>query len=158
VAAGVAQKPALGDKTAVRLDNREGDQFGIGQLRSDPGRRARRSKLRRRHLRDPQVPDQPGLPQLGQGAEVPGDRLPPHVAQVHQVQVVPAGLPQVPLDAAAQLLRPRCVRPGPAAVPARTEIVLPRTGHMFRFTHPDQYGQAITAFIDQRVSTRAATT
>lgn len=38
-----------------------------------------------------------------------------------------------------------------AGIPEATEIVLPRTGHMFRFTHPDQYGQAITAFIDQRV-------
>jgi pimeloyl-ACP methyl ester carboxylesterase len=45
-----------------------------------------------------------------------------------------------------------------AGIPGATEIVLPHTGHMFRFTHPDQYGQAITAFIDQRVSTRAATT
>ena len=43
-------------------------------------------------------------------------------------------------------------------IPDATEIVLPHTGHMFRFTHPDQYGQAITAFIDQRASTRAATT
>ena len=45
-----------------------------------------------------------------------------------------------------------------AGIPDATEIVLPHTGHMFRFTHPDQYGQAITAFIDQRVSTRTATT
>jgi pimeloyl-ACP methyl ester carboxylesterase len=45
-----------------------------------------------------------------------------------------------------------------AGIPGATEIVLPHTGHMFRFTHPDQYGQAITAFIDQRAVTRAATT
>ena len=45
-----------------------------------------------------------------------------------------------------------------AGIPDATEVVLPRTGHMFRFTHPDQYGQAITAFIDQRASTRPATT
>ncbi|HXW79393.1 MAG TPA: alpha/beta hydrolase [Acidimicrobiales bacterium] len=45
-----------------------------------------------------------------------------------------------------------------AGIPDVTEVVLPRTGHMFRFTHPDQYGQAITAFIDQRVSTRPART
>ena len=45
-----------------------------------------------------------------------------------------------------------------AGIPDVTEVVLPRTGHMFRFTHPDQYGQAITAFIDQRVSARPVTT
>jgi pimeloyl-ACP methyl ester carboxylesterase len=43
-----------------------------------------------------------------------------------------------------------------AGIPDVTEVVLPRTGHMFRFTHPDQYGQAITAFIDQRVRTQPA--
>lgn len=39
-------------------------------------------------------------------------------------------------------------------IPDVTQIVLPCTGHMFRFTHPDQYGQAITHFIDEGVSMR----
>jgi pimeloyl-ACP methyl ester carboxylesterase len=43
-----------------------------------------------------------------------------------------------------------------AGIPDVKEIVLPRTGHMFRFTHPDQYGQAITNFIDERVTKPAA--
>lgn len=33
------------------------------------------------------------------------------------------------------------------------EIVLPATGHMFRFTHPDLYGNTITAFIDDALGT-----
>jgi pimeloyl-ACP methyl ester carboxylesterase len=43
-----------------------------------------------------------------------------------------------------------------AGIPDVTEIVLPHTGHMFRFTHPDQYGQAITDFLDQHVGRRPA--
>jgi len=31
------------------------------------------------------------------------------------------------------------------------EVVLPQTGHMFRFTHPDEYGAAITEFVDAHV-------
>jgi len=34
------------------------------------------------------------------------------------------------------------------------ETVLPRTGHMFRFTHPTLYGQSIAQFIDHDVAGR----
>ena len=39
-----------------------------------------------------------------------------------------------------------------AGIPDVREVVLPATGHMFRFTHPDLYGQAIVDFIDQRIT------
>jgi pimeloyl-ACP methyl ester carboxylesterase len=42
-----------------------------------------------------------------------------------------------------------------AGIPDAREVVLPRTGHMFRFTHPDQYGAVITEFIDERVRSAA---
>lgn len=35
------------------------------------------------------------------------------------------------------------------------EVVLQRTGHMFRFTHPDEYGSAIVAFIERAVVGRS---
>jgi len=43
-----------------------------------------------------------------------------------------------------------------AGIPDAREVVLPRTGHMFRFTHPDQYGAVITGFIDERVPQTSA--
>jgi pimeloyl-ACP methyl ester carboxylesterase len=36
------------------------------------------------------------------------------------------------------------------------EVVLPRTGHMFRFTHPDEYAAAILQFVDERVPASGA--
>ncbi|SHX14824.1 Uncharacterised protein [Mycobacteroides abscessus subsp. abscessus] len=33
-------------------------------------------------------------------------------------------------------------------IPGALEVVLPNTGHMFRFTHPDLYGHTIATFID----------
>jgi pimeloyl-ACP methyl ester carboxylesterase len=41
-------------------------------------------------------------------------------------------------------------------IPDATEIVLPATGHMFRFTHPVTYARAIDEFLAERVD-RAAT-
>jgi len=35
-----------------------------------------------------------------------------------------------------------------AGIPDVREVVLPNTGHMFRFTHPDLYGHTIAEFID----------
>lgn len=33
-------------------------------------------------------------------------------------------------------------------LPSAREVVLPETGHMFRFTHPDLYGKTIVEFVD----------
>jgi pimeloyl-ACP methyl ester carboxylesterase len=42
-----------------------------------------------------------------------------------------------------------------AGIPETREIVLPATGHMFRFTHPRLYAQAITGFLDDPCTTPA---
>jgi pimeloyl-ACP methyl ester carboxylesterase len=39
-----------------------------------------------------------------------------------------------------------------AGIPDVREVVLPATGHMFRFTHPDLYGHTITDFIDHVIT------
>ena len=39
-------------------------------------------------------------------------------------------------------------------IPGAEEVVLDGTGHMFRFTHPHQYEDAVTRFIETRVATR----
>lgn len=38
-----------------------------------------------------------------------------------------------------------------SGIPNAREVVLPGTGHMFRFTHPDLYGHTITDFIDHAI-------
>jgi pimeloyl-ACP methyl ester carboxylesterase len=42
-------------------------------------------------------------------------------------------------------------------IPDAAEVVLDRTGHMFRFTHPHTYATAVASFIASRVETRVAT-
>lgn len=37
-------------------------------------------------------------------------------------------------------------------IPRVREITLPRTGHMFRFTHPSLYGQTIADFLDHDIA------
>ena len=39
-----------------------------------------------------------------------------------------------------------------AGIPDAREVVLPTTGHMFRFTHPDLYGHTIADFIDDAIT------
>lgn len=39
-----------------------------------------------------------------------------------------------------------------AGIPDAREVVLPGTGHMFRFTHPDLYGHTITDFLDDAIA------
>ncbi len=39
-----------------------------------------------------------------------------------------------------------------AGIPGAREVVLPTTGHMFRFTHPDLYGHTIADFIDSVIT------
>jgi pimeloyl-ACP methyl ester carboxylesterase len=39
-----------------------------------------------------------------------------------------------------------------AGIPDAREVVLPNTGHMFRFTNPDLYGRTITDFIDDAIT------
>jgi pimeloyl-ACP methyl ester carboxylesterase len=38
-------------------------------------------------------------------------------------------------------------------IPDASEVVLERTGHMFRFTHPETYAAAVETFIAQRIHT-----
>ena len=40
------------------------------------------------------------------------------------------------------------------AIPDAQEVVLPRTGHMFRFTHPHDYSRAIERFVRSRIDVR----
>lgn len=62
---------------------------------------------------DPEMPDEPGLAQLGQRAEVLGDGVLPHPAQIDDIEMVAAQLPQVLLDMAAQLVGARGRAPLP---------------------------------------------
>lgn len=41
-------------------------------------------------------------------------------------------------------------------IPDATEVVLERTGHMFRFTHPVRYSEAIGDFLSQRIDSDTA--
>jgi len=43
-------------------------------------------------------------------------------------------------------------------IPGAQEIVLERTGHMFRFTHPRRYEEAVARFIERRVVRRVRAT
>ncbi|WP_237086086.1 alpha/beta fold hydrolase [Mycobacteroides abscessus] len=38
-----------------------------------------------------------------------------------------------------------------AGISGAREVILPKTGHMFRFTHPDLYGRTIVGFIDDAI-------
>lgn len=42
-------------------------------------------------------------------------------------------------------------RAPPAGLPDATEVVLPKTGHLFRFSHPVDYAQAVEDFLAARV-------
>lgn len=41
-----------------------------------------------------------------------------------------------------------------AGIPGAGEIVLERTGHMFRFTHPETYARAVEKFLAERIDER----
>lgn len=43
-----------------------------------------------------------------------------------------------------------------SGIPDAREVVLDRTGHMFRFTHPTRYSQAVEEFLADRVGGRPA--
>jgi pimeloyl-ACP methyl ester carboxylesterase len=43
-------------------------------------------------------------------------------------------------------------------IPGAQEVVLESTGHMFRFTHPRRYEEAVAAFIETRIAQRGART
>lgn len=72
------------------------------------------------------------------------DRL--NRVEVPTLLVTPQDDKLVGLDAAKVML---------AGIPDVREVVLPETGHMFRFTHPDLYGDTITGFIDSAVGAKA---
>jgi hypothetical protein len=65
---------------------------------------------------DAELPDQPGVAQVGQGGEPLGQRILALHPQVDHVEMVAAELAQVLLDLAAQLVRPDGSRPGPTLV------------------------------------------
>jgi pimeloyl-ACP methyl ester carboxylesterase len=65
------------------------------------------------------------------------DRL--HLVTVPTLLITPEDDRLVGDDAATTML---------AGIPDAREVVLPATGHMFRFTHPDQYAAAVTEFVD----------
>lgn len=48
-----------------------------------------------------------------------------------------------------QLIGPDAARQLRDGIATATEVVLPKTGHMFRFTHPVTYATAIRDFLDQ---------
>lgn len=50
-----------------------------------------------------------------------------------------------------ELIGPAAAREMLDGIPDATEVVLPRTGHMFRFTHPVTYAAAIEAFLAEKV-------
>lgn len=49
-----------------------------------------------------------------------------------------------------ELIGPDAAETMRTGIPDATEVVLDRTGHMFRFTHPEAYAAAIEAFLIQR--------
>jgi pimeloyl-ACP methyl ester carboxylesterase len=72
------------------------------------------------------------------------DRL--HLVNVPTLVLTPSHDELIGPDAAAVLLN---------GIPLAAEIVLSRTGHMFRFTHPQRYARAIEAFITAEVADSA---
>lgn len=50
------------------------------------------------------------------------------------------------------IVGPRAARRLVQGIPDAAEVILPRTGPMFRFTHPQVYGRAIRRFLDARVA------
>ncbi|NYI98715.1 pimeloyl-ACP methyl ester carboxylesterase [Streptomonospora nanhaiensis] len=54
------------------------------------------------------------------------------------------------------LIGPDAARILREGIPDAREVVLPRTGHMFRFSHPDTYGRAVEEFLAERVDPVAA--
>ncbi|MGZ4588021.1 MAG: alpha/beta fold hydrolase [Mycobacteriaceae bacterium] len=50
-----------------------------------------------------------------------------------------------------RLIGPRAAEVLLAGLPDASEVVLPRTGHMFRFSHPVDYAQAVEDFLAARV-------
>lgn len=49
-----------------------------------------------------------------------------------------------------ELIGPHAAEVMLSGIPDATEVVLDRTGHMFRFTHPETYANAIEAFLGRR--------
>lgn len=54
-----------------------------------------------------------------------------------------------------ELIGPDAAEVMRSGIPDATEVVLDRTGHMFRFTHPESYAEVIEAFlVENRIGTR----
>jgi len=50
-----------------------------------------------------------------------------------------------------RLIGPRAAQVLLAGLPDATEVVLPKTGHLFRFSHPVDYAQAVEDFLAARM-------
>jgi pimeloyl-ACP methyl ester carboxylesterase len=72
------------------------------------------------------------------------DRL--HRIQVPTLILTPSDERLIGENAARLMLR---------GIPDATEVILPNTGHMFRFTHPVTYAEAIREFLETRVRSNA---
>lgn len=55
-----------------------------------------------------------------------------------------------------RLIGPDAAKELTAGIPGATELVLPGTGHLFRFTHPNPYATAVGRFLSDRVGASAA--
>lgn len=65
--------------------------------------------------------------------------------------------PDAFLPSVDELIGPDAAEVMRSGIPDATEVVLDRTGHMFRFTHPETYATAIEAFlIENRIGTSSS--
>lgn len=86
------------------------------------GDRLRLCEVLRANVGQAEMPDETGVAQFGQRAEVLRDRVQSVLAQVHHIQMVTAELAQVLLDLPAQLVRPGQRQPFPRGVAARPDL------------------------------------
>ncbi|WP_063780637.1 alpha/beta fold hydrolase [Nonomuraea sp. SBT364] len=132
----------------------------MGRLRGDLYRhlvlRAHAHRLASPHDREGQIPwseaDSRRLFLANTPAASFGARVTAALAADYTEQLDRVGVPTLIItpshdeligEEAAQVMR--------AGIPEAREIVLERTGHMFRFTHPETYARAVEAFLTERV-------
>jgi pimeloyl-ACP methyl ester carboxylesterase len=72
-----------------------------------------------------------------------------NLIQVPTLVLTPAYERLIGKNAARQLVE---------GIPDAVEVILPNTGHMFRFTHPVTYANAIKEFLKVRLELKTITT